>query len=92
MAAVQVFHTPVRLMPITVSHTLGGHLVPSLDGAHAGVGHGDVETVRGRPTPSATASARPPASRTSTAAVTIRPPVASTSRAVVARSSGVAVS
>ena len=90
MAAAQVFQTPVRLTPMTVSHTSGvtssqrwTEQTPALATA-----------MSSRPssaTPSATAPARARPSRTSTVRVTTRAPASSTSRAVVARSSGVAV-
>ena len=89
MAATQVFQVPVRLMPMTVSHTAGVSSsqrwmvqTPALATA-----------MSSRPscsTPSPTAAESASASRTSTVAVTIRAPASATSRAVSSRSSGVA--
>ncbi len=90
MDATQVFHTPVRLMPMTVSHNWG------VTSSHRWIEHTPALATAmsrwpSRDTPSATASVMPTASRTSTAWVTTRAPASSTSLAVIARSSAVAV-
>ena len=89
MAAMQVFQVPVRLVPMTVSHTSGVTSsqrwtvqTPALAMA--------MSSRPSRSTPSATAAARASPSRTSTSALIMVAPVSVTNRVVSARSAGVA--